>query len=96
MGNMKRGEKMGELKLNLKRLRAERVAKGYDQAEFAHKLGMSRTSYGKRENGLVDISMSELARIMTVLGLNKDKVPIFFTQSVPKKQQNELRSKNNE
>lgn len=87
---------MGELKLNLKRLRAERVAKGYDQAEFAHKLGMSRTTYGKRENGLVDISMSELARIMTVLGLNKDKIPIFFTQSVPKKQQNELRSKNNE
>ena len=57
---------------------------------------MSRTSYGKRENGMVDISMSELARIMTVLGLNKDKVPIFFTQSVPKKQQSKLRSKSNE
>ena len=34
---MKRGEKMGELKLDLKRLRAERIAKGLDQAEFAHK-----------------------------------------------------------
>ena len=30
------------------------------------------------------------------LGLNKDKVPIFFTQSVPKKQQSKLRSKSNE
>ncbi len=75
---------MGELKLDLNRLRAERIAKGWDQAEFAHKLGMSRTSYSKRENGLVNISINELTRMMSLLGFNKDKISIFFTQSVPK------------
>lgn len=74
---------MGELKLDLKRLRAERIAKGLDQAEFAHKLGMSRSSYSKRENGLVNISISELARMMSILGFNKDNLSIFFTQNVP-------------
>lgn len=76
---------MGELKLDLNRLKAERIAKGWDQAEFAHKLGMSRTSYSKRENGLVNISIKELAKMMSVLGFNKDKISIFFTQSVTKR-----------
>lgn len=76
---------MGELKLDLNRLKAERIAKGWDQAEFAHKLGMSRTSYSKRENGLVNISIKELAKMMSVLGFNKDKISIFFTQGVPKR-----------
>lgn len=78
---------MGELKLNLKRLRAERIAKGWDQAKFAHKLGMSRTSYNKRENGLVNISIGELAKMMSILGFNKDNISIFFTQGVPNKKQ---------
>lgn len=77
---------MGELKLDLNRLKAERIAKGWDQAEFAHKLGMSRTSYSKRENGLVNISIKELAKMMSVLGFNKDKISIFFTQGVPKRE----------
>lgn len=76
---------MGELKLDLNRLKAERIAKGWDQAEFAHKLGMSRTSYSKRENGLVNISIKELAKMMSVLGFNKDKISIFFTQNVPER-----------
>lgn len=88
---MKRGEKMGELKLDLKRLRAERIAKGLDQAEFAHKLGMSRSSYSKRENGLVNISISELARMMSILGFNKDNLLIFFTQNVPIGEHKKLR-----
>ena len=83
----KRGEKMGELKLDLNRLKAERIAKGWDQAEFAHKLVMSRTSYSKRENGLVNISIKELARMMSLLGFSKDKISIFFTQNVPNREQ---------
>lgn len=74
---------MGELKLDLNRLKAERIAKGWDQAEFAHKLGMSR----KRENGLVNISIKELARMMSLLGFSKDKISIFFTQNVPDREQ---------
>lgn len=75
---------MGELKLDLNRLKAERIAKGWDQAEFAHKLGMSRTSYSKRENGLVNISIKELAKMMSVLGFNKDKISIFLLKAFPK------------
>lgn len=71
---------MNKIKPNLRRLRAERVAGGYDQEEFAHKLGMCRASYCKREKGNSDITVSELAQAMTVLGLSKDKASIFFTQ----------------
>ena len=71
---------MSEIKPNLQRLRAERVAQGYDQQELGDKLGMCKTSYWKRENGKVDLSINELAQIMTVLGLDKDKASMFFTQ----------------
>ena len=84
---------MNELNLNLNRLKAERVAKGWDQSEFARKLGMSRVSYWKRENGIVDISVNELAKMLQVLGYGKNDVSLFFTQSVPKKQHNEEATK---
>lgn len=83
---------MKELNLDLKRLKAERVAKGLDQEQFAKKIGMSRVSYWKRENGLVDISVNELAKMIQALGYGKENVSLFFTQSVPKKQQ---KGKNN-
>lgn len=83
---IKGGETMKELNLNLNRLKAERVAKGWDQSEFAHKLGMSRVSYWKRENGIVDISVNELAKMLQTLGYGKNDVSLFFTQSVPKRQ----------
>lgn len=35
---------------NLNRLKAERVARGYTQAQFANKLQMSREAYAKRES----------------------------------------------
>lgn len=75
---------MKELNLDLKRLKAERVAKGLDQEQFAKKIGMSRVSYWKRENGLVDISVNELAKMIQALGYGKENVSLFFTQSVPK------------
>ncbi|MEJ7286376.1 helix-turn-helix transcriptional regulator, partial [Staphylococcus epidermidis] len=42
--------------LNLKRLRAERIACGITQDEMAQMMGWkTRTPYAKRENGIVDI-----------------------------------------
>ena len=90
---IKGGETMNELNLNLNRLKAERVAKGWNQSEFARKLGMSRVSYWKRENGIVDISVNELAKMLQVLGYGKNDVSLFFTQSVPEKQHNEEAAK---
>lgn len=87
MNGLKGCDRMPELKLDLNRLKAERIAKGMDQQQFANKIGMSRTSYLKREKGVVNISVTELARMLKVLGYGKDKVSLFFTQNVPKNEQ---------
>lgn len=84
---------MKELNLDLKRLKAERVAKGLDQEQFAKKIGMSRVSYWKRENGLVDISVNELAKMIQALGYGKENVSLFFTQSVPKSNKRAMKIK---
>ena len=40
--------------LDLKRLKAERIAKGFTRDEMAEKMGWhTRTPYAKRENGIV-------------------------------------------
>lgn len=64
---------------NLNRLRAERVAKGYNQLDFAHKLGMSREAYARRENGLAQISVEEFSKILDALGYGPEKISLFFT-----------------
>lgn len=67
---------------NLSRLKAERVAKGYTQEQFAKKLGLSREAYAKRENGIVNISVEEFARILLVLGYDTKNMSNFFTHNV--------------
>lgn len=78
---------MKQFKLDLNRLKAERIAKGMDQSTFAKKIGMSRTSYWKRENGIVNISVGELARMLTILGFSQEDIPLFFTKKVPDRKQ---------
>lgn len=55
------------MSLDLRRVRAERVAKGYSQDDMAIKLDMSRSSYSKRENGTVPIGADELIKIADIL-----------------------------
>lgn len=70
--------------VNLKRLKAERIASGMTQDEVAHKMGWkSRTPYAKRENGLVSIGADELAKITKIFGLPMEKITIFFSENVP-------------
>ncbi|CRS53056.1 MULTISPECIES: helix-turn-helix domain-containing protein [Streptococcus] len=70
--------------INLKRLKAERIANGMTQDEMAHRLGWkTRTPYAKRENGIISIGADELARITLVLGLPIEKITIFFDTDVP-------------
>lgn len=78
----KENERRGDMSFNLQRLKAERMAEGYTQEEFAKKLGMSRGVYAKREAGIVDISVEDLSRIMDALGYDVSKVSIFFAPSV--------------
>lgn len=75
------------MQLNLKRLKAERIAKGFSQEEMAEKMGWkTRGAYAKRENGLVYIGADELARIGEILDYSVNELGIFFTDNVPDKE----------
>ncbi|CCO12237.1 helix-turn-helix family protein [Carnobacterium maltaromaticum LMA28] len=77
--------------LNLKRLKAERIAKGYTQDEMARLAGWeTRTPYAKRENGIVSIGADELAKFAEILGYSSEELGIFFTKNVPEKEQLQL------
>ena len=74
------------MKVDLKRLKAERVASGLSQEEVAHRMGWkTRSPYAKRENGIISIGADELAEFVEIFGLPMDKLPIFFERSVPEK-----------
>lgn len=65
--------------LNLKRLRAERIACGITQDEMAHKMGWkTRTPYAKRENGLVDIGANQFIKMAKILGYDTNNLEIFL------------------
>lgn len=70
--------------VNLKRLKAERIASGLTQDEVANRMGWkSRTPYAKRENGIVSIGADELVKITLIFGLPMEKITIFFDNTVP-------------
>ncbi|HHB3850754.1 TPA: helix-turn-helix domain-containing protein [Staphylococcus aureus] len=77
--------------LNLKRLRAERIACGITQDEMAHKMGWkTRTPYAKRENGIVDIGANEFIKMAKILGYETNNLDIFFTNNVPGKERKKI------
>ena len=70
--------------LNLKRLRAERIAKGMNQDEMAKAMGWhTRSSYAKRENGITTISATELVKMASISGYGTNQLDLFFTNNVP-------------
>ncbi|WKK68329.1 helix-turn-helix transcriptional regulator [Brochothrix thermosphacta] len=75
--------------IDLKRIKAERIAKGFTQDEMAEQLGWkTRTPYAKRENGLVGIGADELGRIAHVLGYSTNELGIFLPRTFPIKNGN--------
>ncbi|MFL0469173.1 helix-turn-helix domain-containing protein [Staphylococcus cohnii] len=81
--------------LNLKRLRAERIACGITQDEMARKMGWkTRTPYAKRENGFVDIGANEFIKMAKILGYETNNLDIFFTHNVPDREQNKNKEVN--
>lgn len=80
------------MSFNLQRLKAERMAEGYTQEDFAKKLGMSRGAYAKREAGIVDISVEDLSHIMDALGYDASKVSIFLLLPFAKKNGSDIKN----
>lgn len=68
---------------NLQKLRYERLSRKISQEEVAKALGINRTSYYKKENGDIKISVEEFSVILTVLGIPHSEAGNFFTRNVP-------------
>ncbi len=82
-----RERKGGNMKFDLNRLRAERIAKGLTQAQLAKAIDISKNAYWRKENGQRNFSMEEFLRILEVLGFSKNNVSLFFKQDVDKREQ---------
>lgn len=72
--------------VNLHKIKMERLDRGLSQEQMAKRLNMTRNMYSKRENGFVEISATDLAKIAQALGIDNEKISIFFTTSIPKRE----------
>lgn len=72
---------------NLQKLRYERMSRKFSQEDMAEKIGMSRTSYWKRENGTVPITIDEFIKILNALDIPESESINFFTHNVDNREQ---------
>ena len=72
--------------VDLLRVKAERVAKGYTQSDVAKLMGLNRVQYSKRESGRISFSADELIELTYILGYDENTIGIFFKKDVPEKQ----------
>lgn len=73
---------------NLQKLRYERLSRKVSQEEVAKRLGINRSSYHKKENGVIKISVNEFSEILNVLGIPQNEAGNFFTLDVPERELN--------
>ena len=77
------------MNIDLHRLKAARITRGVTQLEIAKSLGWkSRSTYTKREIGIVDIGVDEFLKILEVLNISSDDAYLFFTPSSKNNQNN--------
>lgn len=69
---------------NVRRMKAERIAKGISLKEMSDKLGMTQGTYSKKENGKIRVNVDDLAKIFEILELSEEGCGIFFTHRVSK------------
>lgn len=72
---------------NFQKLRYERMSRKISQEEMAKLLGMNHTSYWKRENGKVAISVEEFIKMLEVMGIPQSEAGNFFTDKVANREQ---------
>lgn len=71
-----------KVEFDVKRLKAERIAKGLTQQDLADALGVTRSWYAMKENGKRKLSLEEFSKILDALGYNESDVHIFFKLNV--------------
>jgi hypothetical protein len=59
-----------------------RELKNYTQIHMANELGISQSTYSKIEMGEVDVSMTKLEKISSILGLSPEEVFAFSEQMI--------------
>ena len=72
---------------DLQRLRYERMSRKISQEKVADALGVKRSTYHKKENGLIKIGVEEFGIILDVLKIPHEELGIFFTTKVPEREQ---------
>ena len=72
---------------NFQKLRYERMSRKISQEKMAKLLGMNHTSYWKRENGKVPISVEEFIKMLEVMGIPQSEAGNFFTDNVANREQ---------
>lgn len=71
--------------MNRKALKSKRVLRGISQAEIAEGLGISLTSYNKKETGKIEFKRDEIEKIAKILKLSiSDVNEIFFDRKLAK------------
>lgn len=73
---------MAKGKPNFK-LKALRVENQINQEQMSRILGISESSYNRKENGVMDFSLNECRKI--VEELNADPIELFFADIVAKR-----------
>ena len=76
------------MKFDYNRLKAERVAKGFTVEEMAKALGVAKSTYSKKENGKLSVSVDDFSIISGKLEITKEKICIFFTHDVSESETN--------
>lgn len=72
------------MRFDYNRLKAERIAKGYTVQYMAEKLGVAKSTYSKKENGKIPLTIEDFTTITNILDIPKESMSIFFTVNVDK------------
>lgn len=74
------------MNFNLQKLRYERLSRKISQETMAQALGITRSTYYKKENGDIKISVEEFSVILKTLGIPYKEAGNFFTHNVPERE----------
>ncbi|WP_341775098.1 helix-turn-helix transcriptional regulator [Staphylococcus hyicus] len=69
---------------NVRRMKAERIAKGISLTDMAIQMGMTPGTYSKKENGHIRVTVDDLAKMFEILEIPESDCGIFFTNKVAK------------